>query len=285
MDARIDRVQVVVSDAASAAGAWQRLLGAETLREDTVKALGARRRVLTLGESEIELLAPDGAGPATEFLSATGGGLFAAGIGVADPQALRARLAARDVVAAHEGDQLLLSPEALGIAGLRIVISPLADRRPVGRARFLYEVTHLCDDPQRAVRRFAELFDLDSAHFVPIRSDPFGYEGTLTIFHPDRLDRLEIIRPFDAAKTMGRFHVRRGDCLYMAYAESDDPAAIRAQCVASAPHDWTGPRDAAVPDNLFLHPRALGGMMLGVSRTSFAWTWSGHPDWVRPAPR
>ena len=283
MDARIDRIQGVVSDAKPAAAAWQRLLGAETVRDDAVKALGARRRVLALGESEIELLVPDGAGAAADFLAASGGGLFAAGVAVADPAALRARLAARGAAAVSEGDQLLLSPGALGSAGLRVVVSPLAERRRVGRARFVYEVTHLCDDPPRAVARFADLFGLDPANFVPIRSEPFGYEGTLTIFHPDRLDRLEIIRPFDATKTMGRFHARRGDGLYMAYAEADDPAAIRAQCVAHAPRDWTGPRDAAVPDNLFLHPRALGGTMLGVSRTTFAWTWSGHPDWVRPA--
>lgn len=282
MSARIDRIQMVVGDAEPVAGAWLRLLGAETVREDVCDALAVRRRVLALGESEIELLVPQGPGAAADFLAATGGGLFAAGIAVADPAALRTRLAERGVAAGSEADRLLLSPEALGIPGLRLVVSPLEERRRVGRARFVYEVTHLCGDPGRVVARLADLLDLDPAGFVPIRSEPFGYEGTLTIFDRDRLDRLEIIRPFDASKTMGRFHARRGDCLYMAYAESSDAASIRTQCIAHAPGDWTGPRDAPVPDNLFLHPRALGGMMLGVSRTTFAWTWSGHPDWVQP---
>ena len=69
----------------------------------------------------------------------------------------------------------------------------------------------------------------------------------------------------------------------MAYGESDQTAAVRERLLEHAPRDWTGPRDAAVPDNLFLHPRALGGVMLGVSRTSFAWSWSGDPDRVRPS--
>jgi len=285
MDTRIDRIQLVVRDLEEAARSWQRLLGAETVRENASKALGARRRVLAVGESEVELLAPDGAGEVAEFLRGAGGGLFAAGIAVAEPPALAERLAGQGVPSLSEGSQLLLSPEALGIPGLRLVVSPLAERRRVGRVRSLYEVTHLCVDPPEAVRRFTDLFGLEPRHFVPIRSPEFGYEGTLTIFHPDRLDRLEMIHPFATEKTMGRFFAKRGPGLYMAFAESDETAAVRAECLAHAPNDWTGPRRAAVPDSLFLHPRALGGMMLGVSRTSFAWTWSGHPDWVQPAPR
>jgi len=284
MDARIDRIQLVVGNLEEAAHSWQRILGAETVREDASKALGARRRVLAVGESEVELLGPDGAGEVAEFLKRTGGGLFAAGIAVTDPAALAERLAGRGVPSVAEGTQLLLSPEALGIPGLRLVVSPLAERRCVGRVRCLYEVTHLCVDPPETVRRFTDLFGLEPRHFVPIRSPEFGYEGTLTIFHPERLDRLEIIHPFAAEKTMGRFFAKRGPSLYMAFAESAESAAVRAACLAHAPNDWTGPRHAAVPDSLFLHPRALGGMMLGVSRTSFAWTWSGHPDWVQPAP-
>jgi hypothetical protein len=46
-----------------------------------------------------------------------------------------------------------------------------------------------------------------------------------------------------------------------------------------APDNWTGPRDGTA-DNLFIHPKALGGMMLGVSRATHAWTWSGHPERV-----
>jgi hypothetical protein len=36
-------------------------------------------------------------------------------------------------------------------------------------------------------------------------------------------------------------------------------------------------------DGLWIHPTALHGMLMGVSRTTFAWSWSGHPELVRPA--
>jgi hypothetical protein len=281
---RIDRIQLVVTSTKEVARAWTRLLGAQPLREDASEALGARCVALALGESEVELLEPEGSGPAADFLARAGGGLFAAGIAVHDVAALRARLEAQGVAVVAEHGQLLLAPEALGIPGLRLVVSSLAARERVGMARFLYEVTHLCDDAAAATARFATLFGLDTRHFVPIRSSEFGYEGTLTLFSPDRLDRLEIIHPFEATKTMGRFFARRGPSLYMAYAESGETAAVRARAVEQASHDWTGSPDATVPDNLFLHPRALGGVMLGVSRTSYAWTWSGRPERVTPAP-
>lgn len=285
METRIDRIQLVSPRVEDAARAWEQLLGAEVVREDLPPALGARRLVLALGESEVELLEPVATGEPAEFMARTGGGLFAAGISVSDPDACRARLASRGVAGVSLGAQLLLSPGALGIPGLRLVVSPGAARARVGPVRFLYEVTHLCDDPPRAVDRVAELFDLDRSGFVPIRSSEYGYEGTLALFHPDRLDRLEIIRPFDPDKTMGRFLARRGPSLYMAYAEADDTDGIRARCVAHAAGAWTGPRGTAAPDNLFLHPAALGGVMLGVSRTTWAWTWSGRPERVRPAAR
>jgi hypothetical protein len=34
---------------------------------------------------------------------------------------------------------------------------------------------------------------------------------------------------------------------------------------------------------LFIHPAALGGMMSGISRTTVARTWSGHPERVEAA--
>jgi hypothetical protein len=33
-------------------------------------------------------------------------------------------------------------------------------------------------------------------------------------------------------------------------------------------------------DQLWLHPPSLGGMMLGISRPTMAWRWSGHPERV-----
>jgi hypothetical protein len=39
-----------------------------------------------------------------------------------------------------------------------------------------------------------------------------------------------------------------------------------------------------VPDTLFVHPRALHGVLAGISRDTLAWRWSGHPEQVRPPP-
>jgi hypothetical protein len=290
---RIDRVQLVVPSLDDASAAFARLLDAETVHEDALAPPSARRRVLRLGESEIDLLAPDGAGAAADFLSATGGGLYSVGFAAPDLGALRQRFAASGLGAHEErtdaGPLLFLTPEDVGVPGLRCVVAQAgAPRRACGLVRFVYEATLLLPAWKSGAERFAAGFGLEPAHFVPIRSEAFGYEGTLTLFDPGRLDRVEIIDPVDRAKTMGRFFERRGPCLYMAYVESDDTAAIRERLREHAPRDWTGPREGApgatgaAPDNLFVHPRALAGLLLGVSRTSFAWTWSGHPERVRP---
>lgn len=282
---RIDRIQIVTAEPEACARRFERLALAAPLRRDRLAELGARRLVLALGESEVEVLEPDGAGAAADFLRATGGGLFAAGIAVAEVGATRERLERAGVRGVAAGDQLLVSPEALGIPGLRLVVSPARPRPRTGLVRFLYEVTHLCDDFVGAGARFATLFGIDPGHFVPIRSETFGYEGTLTLFDPDRLDRIEIVNPYDRTKTMGRFFTKRGASLYMAYAESDETRRLRDAVAAEAPGNWTGPVEGDSPDNLFLHPRALGAVMLGVSRTSFAWSWSGRPDRVQPTAR
>jgi len=273
----IDRIQVAVADRVAAAQAWVRLLDAVPLREDRVRALGCRRSVLGVGRSELELLEAEGAGPVAE----AGVGLFAAGLGADDPGALRAALEAQGVACVEEAGQLHLSPAALGVPGLRLVVSPLAPRERHGLLERLYEVTHLSEDAPRDTARLAECLGLDAAAFVPIRSELYGYDGTLTLFRAGRLDRIEVIHPFDRSKTMGRFFARRGPSLYMAYAETDRAGEVRDRARELASRDWTGPRDGA-PDNLFLHPKALGGVMLGVSRTSYAWTWSGAPERVAP---
>ena len=278
----VDRIQVVVSDRRAAAAGYQTLLEAVVSREDRLPELGARRSVLQVGGSEVELLEPDCAGVAADFLTRTKGGLFAAGFATADVAQCRAHLTARGVVAAEAGGQLLLSPEALGIPGLRAVISAAADRQPVGPLRNLYEATLLVDDFAAVVARVASVFALDASPFVPIRSSEYGYAGVLTLFHPERLARMEIITPNQPAKTMGRLFAKRGACWYMCFAEADDLLPLRARLLEHAPTQWTGPRDGPAVDSLFIHPPALGGVMMGVSRTTFAWTWSGHPEWVRP---
>jgi hypothetical protein len=277
----VDRIQLVAAETEPVATAFARLLGAETVRRDALHVLGARRTVLRLGTSEVEVLVPNGVGPAADFLAATRGGLFAAGLATPEVERLERVLRAQGVPYAAEHGQLFLAPAALGGFGLRVVVSPAAARQPAGLLRSLYEVTNLVPDYRAATEGAAAIFGLQTSAFVPIRSAEFGYEGTLTLFDPERLDRLEIITPRDPAKTMGRFFARRGPCLYMCYGEAHDTGAVRARLLEHAPAHWSGPRDGALPDNLFIHPPALGGVMIGVSRTTFAWMWSGHPERVK----
>ena len=276
---RIDRVQVVVSDRAAAATRFARLLDAAVVCEDRIRLLGACRTVLRLGSSEVELLEPDGAGVTNDFLSATHGGLFAAGFATPDIERLRARFADRGIAYTEESGQLFLAPQALGVPGLRAVVSGSAELPANGLVQHLYEATLLARDLAPAVRDAALGFGLDASHFVPIRSDEFGYEGVLMLFQPDRLDRMEVITPNDSAKTIGRFFAKRGASWYMCFAQAADLRPIRHRLLEHAPHDWTGPREG-IPGHLFIHPQALGGMMLGLSRTTYAWTWSGHPERV-----
>ena len=46
-------------------------------------------------------------------------------------------------------------------------------------------------------------------------------------------------------------------------------------------HRYTGRSDDPNPEGLFIHPTALCGMLMGVSRTNLAWRWSGRPELAR----
>lgn len=282
----IDRVQLAVSDRRALAAAFARLLDAAVTSEDAVAPLAARRTTLAAGQALLELLEPDGAGPVADHLATAGPGIFAAGAASADLGALAHRLIAARVDFAEADGQLFLAPAATGGTGLRCVVSALRDAPAApGLISHLYEVTNLVPDVAAAAARYTALFDLAPERFCPIESAEYGYRGTLTMFDPrHRLDRFEVITPYDLVKTMGRFMSKRGPSLYMCFAEAPDLAVIRTRLEEHAPHDWTGATHAAVPDTLFIHPKALGGLMMGVSRTTVGWTWSGHPERVQPAP-
>ena len=51
----VDRVQIAVTDRAAAAQTFADIFDAETVTDDEVKVLGAKRRVVHAGTSEFEL--------------------------------------------------------------------------------------------------------------------------------------------------------------------------------------------------------------------------------------
>jgi len=274
---RIDRIQVATPDIGAAASQWGRVLGAEHDSDDVVAALAARRSKYRVGDGFVEFLAPDGPGVIADALASRNGAphLFAAGAAAGDVDELVLRFVERGVKVAVEGGQAFLDVDATGGHGLRLVISPDDDLPSVGAIDYLYEVTNLVDDADVAAAQYADALGLHPSAFEPIDSSHYGYRGSLTLFNAQRLHRFEVITPVDADKTMGRFFRKFGESLYMCFAESNELATVAERCRE------LGVGHTAVGDHtVFVHPDALGGVMMGLSKPTYAWTWSGHPERV-----
>jgi hypothetical protein len=209
--------------------------------------------------------------------------LFAAGASSPDPGKVAER--AREAGAAHqfENGRHMITVEIEG-APIRFIISDEGTRAKAGDLDFLYEATVLAADQAGAVNRISAVFGLDKAHSTTITSETFGYTGVLTLFRPGQLHRFEVITPTDMSKTMGRYYARERGSFYMAFAESAQ--VLKIERVAKAANAGitvdrpAGRAETGMADQLWLHPQTLGGMMLGISRPSMAWRWSGHPERV-----
>lgn len=282
----IDRVQIATQDVKRTAEMWHRRLGAEEVSADRVRGLGAKRLTLRVGTGEVELLEPDGGGIVADELARRGRShLFGAGATSLDVRALARHAMAAGVEHHHENGQEFLRVEIEG-KPVHFVISPPRTAEPVGEIDFFYEVTLLAADQAAAVKRITQVFGLNAKNFVTITSELFGYSGVLALFSPDRLDRFEVITPTDMAKTLGRYHAREGASFYMAYAESQAVGRIeraaRAEHIGLTLDSREAHRSDRDPEQIWLHPPALGGMMLGLSRPTLAWRWSGHSERVLP---
>jgi 4-hydroxyphenylpyruvate dioxygenase-like putative hemolysin len=274
----VDRVQIAVRDLDAAAETFRDVFDARHVRDDELRIAGAKRRVMQGGRSEFELLAPSGGGLVREYLDAWGEGLFAAGFSTKDVAGVAARLRERNVQFSQEGEQLFIEPDQT--PGLRIVVSPHVEREPVGLIGYLYEVTNLIEDHEAAARFYAETFGLDASKFSPIVSKVYGYAGQLTLFNPpDRLSRIELSQITDPERPMGRFMTRRGgETLYMCFVEAEDIEAIVERAKKREMRFVGHDRDGGFHEGLFFHPATLHGVLMGVSRTNVAWTWSGRPQ-------
>ncbi|MBD3646920.1 MAG: hypothetical protein HUJ31_05580, partial [Pseudomonadales bacterium] len=232
----------------------------------------------------VEFLEPDGSGPVANAISRRGAHLFAAGLSTGNFDGLAAHLESAGIPATRESGQLFLNGANTGGFGLQVVISLEESLPAIGALDFFYETTLLVDDARSRVQQCADIFDLDTGPFVPIDSDNYGYDGTLTLFRENRLDRFEIITPNNPENTMGRYFKKFGEGYYMAFAESDQLVDIEQKArEAGLGHTPVRPNDrpeGQTADTVFLHPPTLGGMMLGISRPTMAWSWSGQPDKV-----
>ena len=279
---RVDRVQIAVRDHAAAERVVAEVFGGELLRRDNLSILRARRSTMQAGSSLVELLEADGAGPIADFVAKYDGGLYGAGFSVEDLDAAARRLDANGVRYERAAGQLYLDPKAT--FGINAVLSAHHERNPVGAIKWIYEVTNVVADWHAASDRYAKIFDLDASKFSPITSPEFGYTGALTLFNPPaRLDRIELSQITDYDKAMGRFHRKRSDSLYMFFVETDDVDALAQRLEARGSKFAPRPRDKAGMPELFIHPTAFNGVLVGVSRTEHAWTWSGDPERARRA--
>lgn len=274
----VDRMQLAVRDRATAAETFAHVLGAETVGDDEVKHLNAKRRTVQAGKSEFELLEPAGDGPVADYVAEWNEGLFGAGFSTNDVDAIAKRLSSKGVQYTEERGQLFIAPDQT--PGLRMVISKEVDRSATGLISYLYEATNLINDHVAAGKFYADAFGLDESRYSPIKSHDYGYTGQLTMFNPpERLDRIELSQITDPHMPMGRFMTRRGsETLYMCYIEcaSVDPIAERLD--QRSLRYSRGGENTHNPDNMFIHPTALHGVLMGCSRTNAAWVWSGHPE-------
>lgn len=280
----IDRIQLAVPDVSKAIEGWQAILDAEVSGTDKIACLGANRTILRLGSGIVELLEADGTGVLADAVTRRGAHMFGAGVSCEDVGEVQASLSSQYKNIVEEGDQLFIDGRDIGIEGLRVVVSKHEERPAVGLTDFFYEATLLAGDSVGETANFARVFSLDAQEFVEINSPGFGYSGTLTLFRKDLLHRFEVITPLVPTNTMGRFFDRIGACLYMAYAETSDlleiECRVKARGEAVTIDRPAGRSDDKPADGLWLHPKSLGGMMLGLSRPSKAWQWSGHPERV-----
>jgi hypothetical protein len=275
---RVDRMQLAVRDCMVAADAFAEVLGAEKVREDELRVFNAKRTVVQAGESEFELLEPAGDGAVASHLERWGEGIFAAGFSTDNPGALARRMDDRALRFREEGGQIFIEPDQT--RGMRTVISRWSEREPVGLISSLYEVTNIVEDHEGAASFYADAFGLDASRFCPIKSEQWGYTGTLTLFDPpSRLDRIELTQITEPSLAMGRFFARRGPSIYMCYAETGNTGAVRERLEARGSRYTAGRENGG--GNLFVHPTALHGMLMGVSRANLAWTWSGRPELAR----
>jgi hypothetical protein len=285
MPLRIDRLQLATNDRKAAAEGWVALLDAQHVRDDRVNCLAANRSVYQVGRSEVEFLEPDGAGAISRSLQIVGRPhLFAAGVAGADLDESTTRFVKLGIDHVRDGDQIYVTYKQAAKNDLRFVLSKAVEREPVGLLDRLYEATILADAFQPMANAVTRLFDADEGNYCPIASAKFKYDGVLTLFNDGELDRFEVITPNSDEATMGRFHLRRGRAFYMAFAETPHMLEIERRAKEAGAGITVerpeGRAETEMADSMFLHPPALGGMMLGLSRPTQAWSWSGKPDQV-----
>lgn len=279
----VDRVLVAVRDLDKAIRSYEYLLDGVVEHRWSSEVLNADVAVLRIGGSFVELCSPKGTGIISDRLTRREGLVFG-GSCVSKLDEYTAYLDEKGVRYTRGDGRIYIAGTEL--YGLPLVVSEgrkEVDRSPGAIVMHLYELTVVLNTKwEHVAQDYSERLGIDRIHEVPITFDRFGYVGTLLKYRSDTLDRIELAEAHDERYAMGRFSQRHGDGLYMCYIETDNLAEIirRLEAVNGK---WTRRTTEPVErDGLWVHPSMLHGVLLGVSRSTLAWGWSGQPDKVLP---
>lgn len=277
---KLDGVILAVRDADGAAKTFEALFGTTLAGKTHSDLLDADVTSLACGTDLIRLATPTGPGPLADRIDAFGEGIVGVVFATKDLPGLVAHIESNGVdVRQGDPDAALIDPARTH--GLITMVTRAEERESAGIVSFLYEVTHLVRDWKAVSDFWTRIFGLDGAKFSPISSDQYGYEGMLTLFDPpDKLDRIEVVYPHDTEKAMGRFFLKRGEGPYMFFMECADTAEL-ARRLDNAGARYAGDPAKDPRQSLFVHPSATHGVLIGVSPTNQAWTWSGRPELAR----
>lgn len=277
----VDRILVAVRSLEDAERNYSNILAAHKIDDFESSWLNARVRRMALGSTQVELCEPLGTGVTQKHLDRWGEGLMFGGASTFDLDTYATRLAANNVQFSKADDRLYL--DSADLHGLPLVVSCTQERaRSAGPVEFLYELTMVLRSSwQDVAQRYSQGLGLQPERNVGITFERFGYVGTLMMFNADRLDRIELSEAHDPAFAMGRFSAKRGDALYMCYVQADDLAGVITRLERHGQRYTRRTQTPMERDGLWIHPSALNGVLMGVSRHSLAWQWSGRPDRVQ----
>jgi hypothetical protein len=276
---KLDGVVIAVRDAEKASETFEKLFDTKVLGTDKSDALNAGLTELACGADIIRLAVPMGEGPIKDHIDRWGEGIVGSVFAAVDPDAVVDRVKSKGVDVLTDNVLHLLDVEKTH--GLLTMIVPHVEHDPVGVISFIYEVTHLVHDWEAVSAYWTDLFGLDGMKFSPIKSEQYGYEGTLTLFDPpDKLDRIEVVYPHDTEKAMGRFFVKRGEGPYMFFMETGGMPLLRERLKAAGAR-FAPEEEPKQRSSLFVHPSSTHGVLIGVSPTNLAWVWSGRPELAR----
>lgn len=280
----VDRILVAVRDLDEAETNYRNILGAIRIDDFESSYLNAGVRRMAIGVSEVELCCPHGPGPVARRLEHQGEGLVCGGVTTDNLEAFAEHLDENGIPFVKADNRLYPASDALYNLPLTVTASPeIPNARRGGPVEFLYELTMVLKTNWNDVaEHYANSLGLKRENEVGITFSRFGYDGTLMKFDPDRLDRIELSEAHDPAYPMGRFTAKHGDAFYMCYVQTDDLADIIERLTTHGCR-WTRRTTTEVErDGLWIHPSAINGVLMGVSRTSLAWGWTGKPELVEP---